>query len=546
MSRDLVRYLNRGESSPMSHRLLELLRQSTQAKAPASQWINYLKGLAQKGVKARELEDSELMGSLSKGDPKEVFTKDQVLEMAAARLVTIKEVQLAAPYYDRWRHPGGDYSEWLYIANSERDNVIDRIDDIRWNIEDLNFNMDRLVNEPEVLDTLEKELRQLLAIKDKCADFAHHHFTKALSKGHGKNLIAHVRRTLRPDQDLYFIEEVQSDWAQKYRRYGESESIPSGPYITATEDWAGLVLRRHMQLAANSPMKRVGWITGALRNGGLAGGADDLDSFYLKILPKIAEKVIGKAGGKVVMMRVTLGQRQVEVPGFELTDAVRQTLQESLPMYSHANVAREEQPAQRDALRAEIMSRCASMLGSVAKVRVVNRLYDVATGREVAGRYTTGFVQCSLQAERPRMAADHEVWHAAMDLMLSPDEVDLVRTRFAPGTRLNRQVQNQLMALGQHAAARQCHDSALEASAHAFSLWRCGNFTTKPSGWLGRLFEHVRDTMHQTSNWLRSILDRSSTPSSASIEELFEHLSNGQLSQRASDAARAAERHAFA
>lgn len=78
------------------------------------------------------------------------------------------------------------------------------------------------------------------------------------------------------------------------------------PYVNHTEAWAGLVLRRLMQRAAGDPeVEQFAWITEAMRNGGRSGGGS-LAQFYQVILPKIVDKIIKPAGGKVEMGEVVL------------------------------------------------------------------------------------------------------------------------------------------------------------------------------------------------------------------------------------------------
>lgn len=123
------------------------------------------------------------------------------------------------------------------------------------------------------------------------------------------NVLAHVRFNERTDADgkrVLFLEEVQSDWAQQGRKQGfsgdekavpdgiggwklvgrdgrdvigengmvisadtEAEAreyirngIPSAPFVTKTEAWTGLVLKRMIRYAAENGFDKIAWTTG--------------------------------------------------------------------------------------------------------------------------------------------------------------------------------------------------------------------------------------------------------------------------------------------
>ncbi|HON93614.1 MAG TPA: hypothetical protein PKZ07_18745, partial [Sedimentisphaerales bacterium] len=128
------------------------------------------------------------------------------------------------------------------------------------------------------------------------------------------NIVAHVRfneRTSADGKRTLFIEEIQSDWAQKGREEGfggewrvedidahpndrniatfksqeaaeaaaenyreaddsghrivvieESAGVPSAPYVTKTDAWVSLALKRMVRLAAENGFEQVAWTTG--------------------------------------------------------------------------------------------------------------------------------------------------------------------------------------------------------------------------------------------------------------------------------------------
>ena len=537
--KDSIVYLNHLDNGPMTHRLLDLISESKQAKAPVGQWRAWVAGLSQKGVKAAEFSMADLDAYFDAQREGGMLTKADVLQRAQRGIVTIKEVSLGTPYYSAYRYPGGDYKEYLYIANSEKDCVQDEVDEIQWEINDLNFNMERLLDEPDLLCRLERRLHGLRHMREKVPDFEAHHYTEAVSGRNGRNLIAHARVSVR--DSLYFIDEIQSDWAQKGRKVdarndsGEDMTcfdtgrIPKGPYVTSTEDWAGLVLRRHASLAANNPaIKSMAWITGPMRNGGKIVANDNLDEFYTSIIPKIMDKVIGKAGGKVRMMDVALGGQTFQVPGFEMTDKVRARLQEKQAMFSLMRLS--PKIGHSEETKCQVMQQCSDMLGSLAKIRILDRCYDIHTGARVAGKYTNKVLLVSEEAEDLSYSANHETFHAAVDLMLTDQERTMILDRFGPGSPLNYRVKDELIRSGNLAAAAQC-EIAEEAAAHGFALWRDERLNIdepEQSGVL-QVFRDIKDAMKATSAWIRrhAFGQEFQTPG-----QIFEALASGVLAER--------------
>lgn len=94
------------------------------------------------------------------------------------------------------------------------------------------------------------------------------------------NILAHVRfktreglpkviegedsNTFGPREKVLFIEEVQSDWAQAFRKQNPETDRPvsSGPFVRKTEDWVTLALKRMIAYAADEGFDRIEWTTG--------------------------------------------------------------------------------------------------------------------------------------------------------------------------------------------------------------------------------------------------------------------------------------------
>ena len=273
---DQILYLNGSTSPLMEGSLLAALNAfpAKMQKAPGSQWAAAIKGLTSKGVKQAEIDDCEVLPwlSLKAG---ESLPRDQVIDHVVRRQVTIKQVILGDPKYPRHSHlelvppdrrAGTSYQEILFIANSERANLNDRIEEIEWEMEQYNFDLEKLSLYPDRVMDLEAERATLMKDVPKAFDFANHHFSDRIAGKHGKNLIAHGRELVTGN--LYLVEEIQSDWGQQGRRQ-EWRGIPKGPFVTDTKLWAGLVIRRMMQRAALNPdITRFAWIRGSMRNGG--------------------------------------------------------------------------------------------------------------------------------------------------------------------------------------------------------------------------------------------------------------------------------------
>src|SRR3546814_777572 len=188
------------------------------------------------------------------------------------------------------------------------------------------------------------ERRRLIKQKDISRGFEHHHFSTVPDPEHPnqtvKNLLGHARSSLR--NGLYFVDEIQSDWAQRGRQSNfQDERFPEAPFVTNTELWSGLILRRQLQLAAMNPnCKQFGWIIPEMHNGGLTRANPGLNDFYLKILPKTIEKVLKGTGEKVKFIEAALNKNapteKSSFPGFDITDKVREKALQSMPLYSLA------------------------------------------------------------------------------------------------------------------------------------------------------------------------------------------------------------------
>lgn len=537
MSEDRVQYITSGtldgsQGEALYSRLMSTLRDLRQGSAPPSQWSGILKGLTQKGIKLSEVEDSEVLSFLDAANPQTKITREELLSEIQRRMPRIKRVDLGKPLYSGYRNmTEGTYTERLYILASEAMAADDRIEELLYRIEDLGFDPSPLLRDPGLVDRLEKELFDLKFIRPRMWDFRAHHFNR-MSDKHGKNLMAHARTT--QIGDLFFIDEIQSDWAQQGRRHNWGPAYPKAPFVTNTEQWAGLVTRDLMHEAATSGASRVAWINWDMRNGWDSetnqGSVDD-DTFYRSIIPKIVNKAIEKAGGKVVKMQVDTKHGLKEVLGFAMTDSVREALTKAQPMYSREQLLPANYPLddpQRQAERAMIVQECRQMLGSAHTIRFVNRLYDIASGNEVAGRYINRGIEISLKAKNMTRATRHEAWHFAHENLLLTHERRQMRLSFAEGTHLNDLTRKTLLEQGQYQAAAQCADHQ-ECAAHAFALWSEGQLNLGESK-EGGIFSRVLQALDKMADWLE---DKVFGVKVASPEDLFAAMRSGALAARA-------------
>ncbi|HWS26846.1 MAG TPA: hypothetical protein VN259_09800 [Xanthomonadales bacterium] len=529
---DKVCYLNLPPNSLLVGSLLAAMDAlpAKMQKAPPAQWIATIRSLTSKGVKQAEIDDCEILDWL-KGTPMKSLDREEVRRQIAARQVTIKEVTLGSPAFSGFSHKKLDdnsiYRELLYVANSERANMEDRIEELEWELEQYAFEPERLAAESDRVMALEVERAALIRDAPKAYDFSRSHFETQVKK-HGKNLLAHGRELISGSN--YLIEEVQSDWAQKGRR-ADWRGISRGPFVTETKAWAGLVARRMIQRAAlNEQVRRVFWIRGSMSNGGTMSQPSPLDDFYLKTMPSIIDKALAGTGEKSRLATLTVGTTSIaNVPCFDMTDKVRERLSRSQPLYSLAGVLRHA-PAISAQEQAHMTHRARHMIGSVRHVRLVASLYDLHSMRQISGSYLNGVIQVALNARNPRLAMDHECFHFAQDRLLSRAEREIVERAFEPGGRLNQVVQDKLVRRGEVAAALQCSSSAKEASAHGFSLWAANELDLNEVPPVRGLFEQVRILMQDTLAWLRSMVQ---SEGCKNVEDVFRALDAGDMAQRA-------------
>lgn len=379
MSKDRSFYI-RASDLPAPHafsRLLDAVRQNKQEKAPVSQWLGWINGLTQKGVKQAELQDSgvsEWLQSRADINPKDRLSKEEIIGHLERRLPSIKVVDLSSPQYAGFRSlEGGKYQERLYILSSESMLIDDQMEDVLYRIQELGFDPSPLMDDPALVDRLEAEVADLKQQKSKAWDFDAHHYSSSV-KQHGKNLLAHARTDIKDGN--FFIQEIQSDWAQKGRRNNWGNGFPQAPFVTNTEQWAGLVLNDLLQQAArNRDVRQVTWVRSHMRNGwNRSAEHDNLAEFYDNIVRRLVEKKLAKTDVRVQAFKVTdKNQVEHEVLGFVMSEKAREVLGGAYPLYSRDHVMKRSydwaDAAYEADIRSRVMKECEIMLGSAQMVR---------------------------------------------------------------------------------------------------------------------------------------------------------------------------------
>lgn len=589
---DRVLYLNRDKNAPMFNRLHKVIAESKQGRASASQWASIIKALPTKGIKSQEIDESKIVPWLDAEEPGSVITREVLLAKIESLAFTVKEVLLGSPRFGGVRQKGGTYQEFLYIANSERANVVDELEAVEYEMNELVFCPEVFEEDPELPLRLERRRTQLISMKSVAIDFSHHHFSQDAGR-HGKNLLAHARVTVRPEEKLYFLEEIQSDWAQQGRK-NQWKTIPEGPLVTNTESWAGMVLRRHFSLAALDPqIETIAWITESMRNGGkqnldnekaklnqkavydkaLKEGIEDelkkvhvellppdgvdaakklaktsvekalatkgisepydmLNDFYLKVIPKIVDKILAGTNEKVQLRSIMLNGLPVTVPTVVITDKVREKLKEQQPIYSRGNLLSGPVPL-IDSVLLSMTQSAAKYLGSAKHLRLVNHLYDISTGNKVAGRYVNSLAQVSLHADNIEEVLDHECFHFAQDNLFTQSENAVLRQEFATNSPLNLKVREILTRRGDFALAKDCINPD-ECSAQAFALWNKKVLDVDDVPKVNGLFSDLVQSIRDVVRWVKSeVLQQKNQ----SVSEIFTEFWAGNIAKRESERA---------
>lgn len=488
-TRSRLTYLNHSES-PLFFSPLRLAIANGQKRAPANQWPNIINSLKSKGVKEAEINDSGILEALEdaiRQDGKKPVTKDDLLQMLDDRALLVKEIHGGAKYrgYSHARF-GRDYQERLFVLASRNDFLRDQLIDLDYELDDLDFYPERLIENPLLAQELyEKKLSIQKKLKESSVSSraSLSHYSEIIDPDTNqpiRNLLFHTRTTLQDNGTTFFVDEVQSDWAQRGRRR-DWDNVEKGPFVTNTDLWVSLAFKRLMQLAAQDPnIKRFMWITGDQRNGGRYVLNDGLNDFYIKVVGKIVNKLLSGTGVKCGFETIQLGDKEVELPAFEMTDKVREKLIQSQPLYSRDTMLAEA--SQRAKQRTpeymgKLLEQAHHLVGSSATIRLLANMTDTMA-QPVAGRFFNDVIEVSLAGQNPARAMTHECWHYAYEHLLNSKERTVADTAFLDSGLSERLKEAMAKAGMSQEAIDQCSDPK-EAVAHAYSLWANGQFELK-------------------------------------------------------------------
>lgn len=217
-----------------------------QPRMQASQWVHVIRAFGQKGIKAAEIDDSKIIPWLEARGNEQV-TREEIVEYVSYSLPSIKEARLSEGdvsyrQYSWARKNTENYNESLFYFPTVVEDFTDRIADLDEEISALNFDFERLGNDPDLVFRLDSKREDLLG-RQKAATRTGYsidrgtHFSATLTDlcPDARADFAHMRWSIFNFDGVktLFVHEFQSDWAQK----GRSE--------------ADLIQRREMFAALN-------------------------------------------------------------------------------------------------------------------------------------------------------------------------------------------------------------------------------------------------------------------------------------------------------
>jgi len=526
--------LTGGESPVFAWRLPLEIASYKQARLPASQWINVIKGFAQKGIKLAEIIDSKVNEWLAERGSEQI-AKEDLAEYVSFALPSIKELRLAgtdSKYRSySWADAGSmDYNESLFYFPTVIEDFSDRIADLDDAISALNFDFEKLGNDPELpirLDIKRSELlvKQRDAIKT--LDGPSTHFATRLREicPDARADFAHLRWSVADinGQRTLFVHEMQSDWAQRGRAKNWTGEYKPAPLVMDTDHWTAFLLRRSMALAVEAGCDQLTWINGKdMVNGGAVRGADGLDEFYQRIVPGVAKKLAKPYQAELYLGDITLRGKEKRLAFMPITDAMKEKLAPHIPVYSYANVvaaATYSEAAARKMQRALQLRADEMFSDDVAmRVAVVRDIFDACDQKRAAGALVGKVAQIAFSAEEPFKALDHEAFHFAYRYRFNSKDREQVSRHFTAGAPLMVRTVRLLIAEGNVEAARQASKNPEEAAAHAFSLWKKGSMSLEKvlpaaesaearigiSNVIGKYFPAAEKFVNSIVTWMRT------------------------------------------
>lgn len=477
-----------GGANPLfSWRLPQEIATYKQVKLQAQQWIHVINGFSQKGIKQSEIEDSGVAEWLQDQGKRQV-TREELAEIVSYRLPSIKEARLTAGDVKfrsySFAGVGEDYNESLFYFPTVDEDLADRIADLDDRIASLNFDFDKLGEDPDAVFRLDKRRSALMAQQDEVASgiTLRTHFSSDLQRmcPDARADFAHMRWSVKvvDGSRTLFVHEFQSDWAQKGRANNWKGDYKRAPLVTETEYWTAFLLRRAMLLAVEQGCGQLTWINGSgMANGGQFG-ASGLDEFYMKIVPSLAKKLAKPFQSELHLADFMLKDVNRRLAVMPITSLMREKFAAGAPVYSYARVVEQAtfDPVRAAQLEKALQLRADTSLGEDVRMRVsiVREVMSAHEEGRPAAELVGRTAMIAFNAEDPVAALDHEGFHLVLNHHFSAREREDVQRQFAFGAPLLVRTVRLLLSHGELDAAKQAMANWEEAAAHAYALWRKG------------------------------------------------------------------------
>ncbi len=276
-------------------------------KIPAKQWADKLKGEEAKWTGLTDWLNSQ-QGSVSKKDIQQ-FLKDNRISIVevtkgsyskeADDLYKKLEAKNKGRDFDDW--DSKDQDEWMskrgepqetkfsqYQLEGEKENYKEVLvtfpNEPKWNIQKDQYGIwvaDGGIGgkehiEGETREDVEKQIERYKEVKGRNSEgkFKSSHFDEP-------NILVHLRMNTRTDAEgnkVLFLEEVQSDWGQTYKKnnggnhidytegFRQEKQITSAPFVTDTNAWTKLGLKVGLKEAVKQGIDKIAWTTGEQQN----------------------------------------------------------------------------------------------------------------------------------------------------------------------------------------------------------------------------------------------------------------------------------------
>lgn len=521
-----------GGAQPMfSWRLPQEIAAYKQAKLQAQQWIHVINGFSQKGIKQSEIEDSGVAEWLQDQGKRQV-TREELADLVSYRLPSIKEARLTGGdvKYRSYSFAGAgeDYNESLFYFPTVDEDLADRIADLDDRIAALNFDFDKLGEDPDAVFRLDKRRSALISQQDEVASgiTLHTHFSSDLQNmcPDARADFAHMRWSVKvvDGTKTLFVHEFQSDWAQKGRACDWKGDYKRAPLVTETEHWTAFLLRRAMLLAVEQGCDQLTWISGAsMANGGNAYGAAGLDEFYMKIVPSLAKKLAKPFQSELRLADFVLKDVPRRLAVMPVTPLMREKFAAGAPVYSYARVVEQAtfDPVRAAQLEKALQLRADTSLGEDVRMRVsiVREVMSAHEEGRPAAELVGRTARIAFNAEDPVAALDHEGFHLVLNHHFSAREREDVQRQFAYGAPLLVRTVRLLLSHGEFDAAKQAMANWEEAAAHAYALWRKGQMPLSrmetlaqsveakagASRILSKVFPKAQELVKSVCSWIR-------------------------------------------